>query len=76
MASGSHEISFSDSSKNLKVAARRQKYYHDQTASETDYQIGKFVRRYYPPAVARKLELGWKGPYLIVDKVSDLTYTI
>ena len=64
---------------NLNVAAKRQKAYYDRLASEpneADYQVGKFVWRFYHPAAGRKLELDWTGPYLIVDKLSDLCYSI
>ena len=61
---------------NLKVAARRQKYYHDLTSSENNFQIGTFVWRFYPPLADQKVEVDWDGPYLIVKNISDLTYTI
>ena len=54
---------------NLKVAARRQKYYHDLTSSENDFQIGTFVWRFYPPLADQKVEVDWDGPYLIVKKL-------
>ena len=64
---------------NLNVAAKRQKAYYDRLASEpneADYQVGKFVWRFYHPAAGRKLELDWTGPYLIVDILSDICYSI
>ncbi|MEW8545935.1 MAG: hypothetical protein AB2693_20630, partial [Candidatus Thiodiazotropha sp.] len=61
---------------NLKVAARRQKYYHDLTSSENDFQVGKFVWRFYPPLADQKVEIDWDGPYLVIKKISELTYTI
>lgn len=32
--------------------------------------------RFYPPLADQKIEVDWDGPYLIVKKISDLTYTI
>ena len=61
---------------NLKVAARRQKYYYDQNTSERQFQVGKFVWRIYPPFADQKVEIDWDGPFLVAKNISDLTYTI
>ena len=34
---------------NLKVAARRQKFYYDRNSSERQFQVGTFIWRIYPP---------------------------
>ena len=59
---------------NLKVAARRQKFYYDRNSSERQFQVGTFVWRIYPPLADQKVEIDWDGPFLVVKKISDLTY--
>lgn len=34
------------------------------------------VWRWYPPRANMKLGLGWIGPYMILEKLSDITYKI
>ena len=50
--------------------------YYDRKASEAEYSIGKFVWRFYPPYAEKKLELGWIGPYLVIARISDVSYSI
>ena len=61
---------------NLKVAAQRQKFYYDRGTSERQFQVGTFVWRIYPPLAEQKVEVDWDGPFLVVKKISDLTYKI
>ena len=67
-----HEFTF----KHLGVAATRQKTYYDQNLKPRSYNIGDWVWRYYLPTAALKIGAGWTGPYLVVDKISDLTYSV
>ena len=60
----------------LGVAATRQKTYHDHALKPRTYEIGDWVWRFYPPTANQKLGLGWTGPYLVVNKISTLTYSI
>ena len=60
----------------LGVAATRQKTYHDHALKPRTYEIGDWVWRFNPPTVNQKLGLGWSGPYLVVNKISTLTYSI
>ena len=69
-------LSFQVVNENLKVAAKRQKKYYNRKATETEYQVGSFVWRFYPPFADKKLALGWIGPYLIIKKVSEVTYSL
>lgn len=41
-----------------------------------EINIGKFVWRWYPPQANSKLGLGWTGLYLVIQKITDLTYKI
>lgn len=67
-----HEIAH----KNLNQAANRQKSDHDKNAKKREINVGKFVWRWYPPQANLKLGLGWTGPYLVIQKITDLTYRI
>lgn len=67
---------FDKVSQHLQQAASRQKSDHDKNTKLRDIEVGKFVWRWYPPKTNEKLGLGWTGPFLIVDKISDLTYKI
>lgn len=58
------------------IAASRQKIYYDKGLKQRSYKIGESVWRWYPPAINNKLGQGWTGPYLVVGKVSDITYEI
>lgn len=65
----SHEIAH----KIFKKSANRQMSDHNKNAKKRDIFIGKFVWRWYPPRANLKLGLGWTGPYLIIQKITDLT---
>ena len=67
-----HEFVF----KHLGVAATRQKTYYDQNLKPRSYEIGDWVWRYYPPTANLKIGCGWTGPYLVVGKLSSLTYSL
>lgn len=62
--------------RNLKVAATRQKTYHDRHLKPRIYDIGDWVWRWYPPTAGQKLGLGWTGPYLVIKRISDVTYSV
>ena len=70
------QSAFQTAHNNIKQAAKRQKYYYDRTAEENQFEIGRFVWRHYLLEANKKLHLAWTGPYLIVGKISDWTYTI
>ena len=61
---------------NLHLSALRQKSHYDTKIKHREYEPGDWVWRWYPPSAGKKLEFGWTGPYLIIDKLSDLTYEI
>lgn len=60
----------------LGIAASRQEQNYDQGLRCRAFQAGDWVWRWYPPAVANKLGQGWTGPYLVIRKISTVTYSI
>ena len=57
-------------------AAKRQKYYYDRGLKARSYEPNSWVWRWYPPKINQALGLGWTGPYLVIEKMSDVTYKI
>ena len=62
--------------KNLQAAATRQKTYHDRDLKPRNYKIGDWVWHWYPPTAGQKLGLSWTGPYLVINCISDVTYSV
>ncbi|XP_033760732.1 uncharacterized protein LOC117342645 [Pecten maximus] len=62
--------------KHLDTAAKSQKQTYDRKLKLREFEQGTWVWRWYPPKAGQKLELGWTGPYLVVEKISALTYKI
>ena len=62
--------------KNTQTAATRQKTNYDKKLKPKEFKIGQWVWRWYLPEANKKLGLGWKGPYLVINKITNLTYTI
>ena len=40
------------------------------------FEVGEFVWIFSPPSMRDKFGRGWKGPYLIVDKLNDVNYVV
>lgn len=40
------------------------------------FEVGNWVWRWYPPKAGLKLGLGWTGPYLVIDIISDMTCAV
>ena len=57
-------------------ASQRQKQYYDKGLKPREYEPGDWVWRWYLPAVSNKLGQGWTGPYLVIKRISDVTYEI
>ena len=70
------KVSFDFANRCLGKAAKRQKSAYDASSQARRLPIGSFVWRYYPPTAKQKLGLGWTGPYLVVQKLSDLVYSV
>ena len=60
----------------LGVAAKRQKSNYDRGLKPREFSVGSWVWRWYPPLINQKLGLGWIGPYLVIQRLSYLTYRI
>ena len=63
----------------LSTAMVTQKRHYDRNVRNIEYQIGDVVWLHYKPrkkGKSPKLARGWKGPYLITSKLSDVTYRI
>ena len=71
---GALEKSFEHARDALRRAASRQKREYDKKAATHAYSIGQWVYRWYPPAA--HAGSGWTGPYLVINKLSDLVYQI
>ena len=64
---------------NLQKAAIRQKEYYDRNIKEIKYCAGDLVRRWQPQVMKgakRKLTRNWTGPWVIVEKLTDVLFKI
>ena len=65
--------------KHLKTAQKRQKRYHDARATGNSFGIGDRVWLFNSATKkgeSRKLQSPWLGPFVILDKLSDVNYKI
>ncbi|XP_038047629.1 uncharacterized protein LOC119721735 [Patiria miniata] len=63
----------------LAKSARRQKRHYDRNVCKEQFVKGKFCWLFNPAkkkGVSPKLMCRWEGPYLILGKLSDVTYRI
>lgn len=72
----SMQDNFNFANEQLGVAAKAQKRNYACKSKPREINIGSWVWRWYPPKAGQKLGLGWTGPYLVVDKISQLTCKI
>jgi hypothetical protein len=68
--------SYSFAYEKLGIAASRQKTYYDRGLKPREFVEGDWVWRWYPPLAYKKLCQGWTGPYLVLYKITYLTYKI
>ena len=61
---------------NLRAAAQRQKRYYDERTKQRQFDIGDWVLRFYQPNLRNKLQSPYIGPYLVINKPGEVTYTI
>ena len=64
---------------NMSEASQRQKRGYDHRKNFKANETGSSVYLFEPArkkGVSPKLESSWTGPWLVVDKISDLVYTI
>jgi hypothetical protein len=65
--------------KNLKKHAAYRKKYYDTKAKARQLERGQLVWLHDPtkkPGICSKLANRWKGPYIVVKRLDDLTYLI
>ena len=61
---------------NLKKSAERQSRVYDKNTFLREFKIGDWVWVFYPPAFKEKFGRDWKGPFLVVKKLSDVNYVV
>ncbi|XP_062568670.1 uncharacterized protein LOC134230798 [Saccostrea cucullata] len=64
---------------NIKTAMIRQKRYHDQKLSWQHFKKGDEVYVFFPVRKAgfsSKFTIYWRGPYEVLDKMTDITYKV
>ena len=64
---------------NIKTAMVRQKKYHDQKLSWQKFKKGDQVYVYFPlrkAGLSPKFTSYWRGPYEILDRITDITYNV
>ena len=57
--------------RNLKAATLRYKRNYDSHTHPFTQPLGSYVFRFVPPGGSKKLQKPWKGPYKVVEQVSD-----
>ena len=62
--------------RNLQASTERHKTLYDQDSGSPQFARGQSVWRYYQPKARQKFGKKWEGPYLVIQKVSDLCYKI
>ncbi|KAK3107787.1 hypothetical protein FSP39_022147 [Pinctada imbricata] len=64
---------------NIKAAAERQKINYDTKVRPVEYNIGDLVWRNQKkniPGIKAKIARHWTGPWIIMDKLSDVTFEV
>lgn len=61
---------------NLQRTAMCQKKNHDRGVKPRTFEACAFVWRWYSPISGLKLGLGWTGPFLVKQKLTDVLYRI
>ena len=67
--------SFHIASEQLKVSASCKKSLKKGLKPRT-FNIGNLVWRWNPPTASVKLGLGWTGPYVVLERLTDINYKI
>ncbi|MCG7866651.1 MAG: DDE-type integrase/transposase/recombinase [Candidatus Thiodiazotropha taylori] len=65
--------------RNLKIQSTYQKRHYDLKAKKQSFEPGQPVWLYHPTrrvGVCSKLTSKWKGPYVIIRKLDDITYLV
>uniref|UniRef100_A0A8C5Q2M5 Gypsy retrotransposon integrase-like protein 1 n=1 Tax=Leptobrachium leishanense TaxID=445787 RepID=A0A8C5Q2M5_9ANUR len=59
---------------NLQAAQTKQKRWYDRSARDRTFQMGQKVLA-LRPVKQNKLQAAWEGPYKIIEKICDTTFT-
>ena len=73
------ETAYRDVRESLEVAQRRQKDGYDKGVKHMKFQAGDLVPRYTPqlkPGEANKFHRQWEGPFMVVERVPEVTYRV
>ena len=60
----------------LQASTERHKTLYDQDSGSPQFASGQSFWRYYPPRARQKFGKKWEGPYLVIQKVSNICYKI
>ncbi len=58
------------------IAANRQRIYHDKDTATRFFKPGDWVLYWNKPKSLQTLSSGWTGPFIMVEKVTPVDYTI
>ncbi len=58
------------------IAANRQRVYHDEDRATRFFKPGDWVLYWNKPKSLQTLSCGWTGPFVVVEKVTPVDYTI
>ena len=65
--------------KHIQISSDRMKTYYDRNVNFTEFNLGDCVWFHNPvrkAGVSSKFERPWKGPYIVIEKISDILYRI
>jgi hypothetical protein len=61
----------------LHSASLKMKFHHDKGAHVLrDFKVGDWVLYWHKPTANRSLYSGWTGPWIVVARINDFTFTI
>ncbi len=60
----------------LQKQTQPQKSYYDKNSMLRKFKLGDWVWVLYPPELQDKLGRPWEGPFLVIDKLGDVTYVV
>jgi transposase InsO family protein/ribosomal protein L21E len=70
------QATFAKARECLKNSAERNKRLYDKNTFLRQFHVGEWVWVFYPPAMQNKFGRGWKGPFLVIEKLGDVNYRV
>ena len=70
------ELAFDFARKRMSGCVAHQIKNHDRKSNIVELEVGDWVWYYHQPEAKLKLGHGWQGPYLVIQKMSIVTYKI